>query len=207
MEHFELDDRPGSARLDVQRVIRPAGSDFRGIAGRLAGASLAVGDVVTVQPAGIAVTVAALHRFGRPIDVALPGQAITASFDTDVDVARGDVLISGQARSTEQLTGHLCWMIERPLRAGDRLWFKHGTRIGRAVVERIEHRHDLHSLQPVPADELALNDLGVVHLTLSEPVVAEPYRHSRDAGRMILIDEATNTTAGALMVTGLGVPA
>src|SRR4051794_21162284 len=42
----------GATRLDVQRVIRPQGSDYRGYAGRLAGGRVAVGDAVTVQPSG-----------------------------------------------------------------------------------------------------------------------------------------------------------
>ena len=42
----------GATRLDVQRVIRPQGSDYRGYAGRLAGGRLAIGDAVTVLPSG-----------------------------------------------------------------------------------------------------------------------------------------------------------
>jgi sulfate adenylyltransferase subunit 1 (EFTu-like GTPase family) len=31
--------------------------------------------------------------------------------------------------------------------------------------------------------------------------VAAPYETSREGGRLILVDEATNTTAGAVMIT------
>jgi sulfate adenylyltransferase subunit 1 len=51
------------ARLDVQRVIRPQGSDFRGFAGRLAGGGLRVGDPVTVLPSGRSSTVSGIQRF------------------------------------------------------------------------------------------------------------------------------------------------
>jgi sulfate adenylyltransferase subunit 1 (EFTu-like GTPase family) len=40
-----------------------------------------------------------------------------------------------------------------------------------------------------------------VRLALSEPIAAVPYRSSREGGRMILIDEATNVTAGALLLS------
>jgi sulfate adenylyltransferase subunit 1 (EFTu-like GTPase family) len=188
------------ARLDVQRVLRPQGSDFRGYAGRLAGAPLRTGDPVTVLPGGQRSTVSVLQRLGRDIEAALPGQAITVSLSDDVDVARGDVLFAGDARATETVTGHLCWMIDRPLQAGSRWWFKHGTRSGRAVVAAIHLRHDLRTLEPVDAAPLGLNDLGVVELTLSEPIVAEDYGVSREGGRLILIDETTNTTAAAVMI-------
>jgi bifunctional enzyme CysN/CysC len=189
------------ARLDVQRVIRPQGTDFRGFAGRLAGGSLAVGDLVTVMPGGRTSTVSAIQRFGRDLQVAAAGQAITVSLADKVDVARGDVLIAGSSQATETVSGHVCWMIDQPLRPGSRYWFKHGTRVGRATVDAVEYRHDLHTLEPVAADHIALNDLAMVRLSLSEPIVAAPYESSREGGRLILVDEATNTTAGAVMIT------
>jgi sulfate adenylyltransferase subunit 1 (EFTu-like GTPase family) len=189
------------ARLDVQRVIRPQGSDFRGFAGRLSGGGLSVGDEVTVLPSGRTSTVSGIHRFGRQILVAAPGHAITVSLNDNIDVARGDVLVVGAASATEVVSGHVCWMIDQPLRQGSRYWFKHGTRVGRAVVDAVEYRHDLHSLEPIAAHEIELNDLAMVRLSLSEPIVASPYQISHEGGRLILVDEATNTTAGAMMIT------
>ena len=189
------------ARLDVQRVIRPHGTDFRGFAGRLAGGSLRVGDTVTVLPSARSSTVSGIQRFGRDITVANVGQAVTVSLADEIDVARGDVLVAGAELSTELVSGHVCWMIDQPLREGSRYWFKHGTRVGRAIVDAVEYRHDLHTLEPVAADEIGLNDLAMVRLSLSEPIVASPYEVSREGGRLILVDEATNTTAGAVMIT------
>ncbi len=48
-----------------------------------------------------------------------------------------------------------------------------------------------------------MNDLAVIRLSLSEPIVAEPYAVSREGGRLILIDEATNSTAAAVMITAV----
>ena len=189
------------ARLDVQRVIRPQGSDFRGFAGRLAGGGLSIGDSVTVLPSGRRSIVSSIQRFGREIAAAEAGHAITVSLADNVDVARGDVLVVGVALPSEVVSGHVCWMIDAPLREGSRYWFKHGTRVGRATVDAVEYRHDLHTLEPVSADQIGLNDLAMVRLSLSEPIVASPYEVSREGGRLILVDEATNTTAGAVMIT------
>ncbi|MEY2583677.1 MAG: sulfate adenylyltransferase subunit 1 [Ilumatobacteraceae bacterium] len=188
-------------RLDVQRVIRPQGSDFRGFAGRLAGGSLSVGDQVTVLPNGHTSTVSGIQRFGRDISVATAGQAIAVTLADTIDVARGDVLVAGIESPTEVVSGHVCWMIDQPLREGGRYWFKHGTRVGRAVIDAVEYRHDLHSLEPVAAEQIGLNELAMVRLSLSEPIVASPYELSHEGGRLILVDEATNTTAGAMMIT------
>jgi sulfate adenylyltransferase large subunit len=214
LEGFEASVTQGVARLDVQRVIRPAGSDFRGLAGRLADGSIEVGAAMTVQPAGRQVRVARLQRFGRDIDRAEPGQAITVVLDGDVDVARGDTLVAAPVPVTEEVRAHLCWMIDAPLRVGQRLWFRHGSRTGRATITALHALHgvgadgplDDESADRAPAApaEVVLNDLADVSISLSEPIAALPYVRSKAAGRMILIDEATNATAAAVMIVSAG---
>ena len=211
LEEFDAEPRVDvGGRVHVQRVIRPQGgefADFRGYAGGLAGGTLAVGDAVTVQPAGLRTTVKALHRAGRPVDSASVGHALVVELADDVDVARGDVLVvdgDGVAPLVgESVEADVCWMIDQPLTVGTRYWFKHGSRSGRATVTAISHRHDLSTLDRQPADHLVLNDLGRIRLQLSEPIVADRYVDSPESGRMILIDEATNTTAGAAMVASV----
>ena len=62
-------------------------------------------------------------------------------------------------------------------------------------------RIDVHTLEDVAAPErLELNDIGVVHLRLSEPLCVDPYEENRATGAFVLIDEATNETIGAGMV-------
>ena len=208
-EHFETGENEpvgavGVPRLDVQRVIRPHGSDFRGFAGRLADGRLAVGDAIVVQPSGRTSTIVGLQRFGRDIDVASAGQAITVVLADNVDVSRGDVILRAGDEPVvpvHTVDGEVCWMIDQPLAPGSRVWFKHGTRTGRATVTAVRHRHDLATLLPEAVDSIGLNDLASIRLELSEPIVARPYAASRDAGRLILVDEATNTTAGAFVVT------
>ena len=211
LEEFDAtaDDLPG-ARVHVQRVIRPQGgefADFRGYAGVVAAGTLTPGQPIRVLPSGRSSTVAALHRWGAPVESAEPGHAVVVELTDDVDVARGDVLVAGDAGQApevaEDILVDVCWMIDQPLLVGSRHWFKHGTRSGHATVTAIEHRYDLVSLDHQPTDELELNDIGRVHLRLSEPIVADVYRHHAEGGRLILIDAATNTTAGAAMIAAI----
>ena len=197
---------PG-ARVHVQRVIRPQGgpqADFRGYAGVVAAGTLSAGDAVTVLPSGRTTTVAAVHRWGAVVPAAESGHAVVVQLADDIDVARGDVLVVSHASVppvvTEDIVADLCWMIDQPLVVGSRHWFKHGTRSGHAVVTAIEHRYDLVSPDHEPATELVLNDIGRVHLRLGTPIVADVYAHHAEGGRLILIDAATNTTAGAAMI-------
>ena len=200
---------PG-ARVHVQRVIRPQGgahADFRGYAGVVAAGSLAPGDAITVLPGARTSTVAAIHRWGAPVEGAGPGHAVVIELADDIDVARGDVLVATNGPIppvvTEDIVVDLCWMIDQPLTTGSRHWFKHGTRSGHATVTAIEHRYDLVSPDHEPADHLQLNDIGRVHLRLGELIVADVYAHHAEGGRLILIDAATNTTAGAAMIAAV----
>jgi sulfate adenylyltransferase subunit 1 len=60
---------------------------------------------------------------------------------------------------------------------------------------------DVGSLEQVPADGLALNDLARIRLRLASPLLVDPYADNRPTGAFILVDEATNETVGAGMVT------
>ena len=56
---------------------------------------------------------------------------------------------------------------------------------------------DVETLEQVPADGLALNDLARVRLRLAGPLLVDPYAVNRTTGAFVLVDEATNETVGA----------
>jgi sulfate adenylyltransferase subunit 1 (EFTu-like GTPase family) len=54
----------------------------------------------------------------------------------------------------------------------------------------------------VPGASLELNDIGTVRIAAGRPIAADPYRVNRATGSFILIDEASNHTAAAGMISG-----
>jgi sulfate adenylyltransferase subunit 1 len=208
LEAIEPVDRTGgSARLAVQWVIPPdaaAGREARLVAGRLEGGSLRVGQPVVVQPSGRRSAVAAIDLFGRPLREATAGQAISVELADHVDASRGELIVAADAQPpqvTDRVDVDVCWMGDRPVQAGDRLLVKHTTRTVRAIVEALGGRLDLTAgTTDHQARSLALNDIGRMTLRLAAPVVVDPYRSGASTGRLIVIDEATNTTVGAAMI-------
>ena len=92
-------------------------------------------------------------------------------------------------------------MADAPLRPGGRYAIKHATHTARAIVEALDDRVDVSTLQRSPAPpELALNDIGRVRLRTSKPLAFDPYARNRATGSFVLIDEATNDTVGAGMI-------
>lgn len=97
----------------------------------------------------------------------------------------------------------VCWMSDvRPLTRGARLIVKHTTRTVKAVVRDLQYRLDVNTLhRDENADRLTLNDIGRVSLRTTLPIFHDAYGRNRQTGGLILIDEATNTTVGAAMIT------
>ncbi len=88
------------------------------------------------------------------------------------------------------------------MQEGGRYAIKHTTRTARAIVDKIEYRVDINSLaHDHSASALQLNEIGRVILRCSSPLVVDPYTRNRTTGSFILIDETTNTTVAAGMIT------
>ena len=91
----------------------------------------------------------------------------------------------------------------RALTAGATYTILHTTRSTRAVGKRarVPPRHQ-HAAPRRSGDRLSLNEIGRVRLRTQKPLLFDPYRRNRDTGSFILIDEATNNTVAAGMITG-----
>ena len=190
----------GPARLPVQYVIRADGG--RRYAGRLASGTLRPGDEVVVLPSGARSRVARIEGPRGDYGHAAAPASVSVVLEDELDVGRGD-LIAGAAEApvaARELEATVCWLGDRPARAGATYLLKHTTRTVRAKLDSIEDRLDVTTLEREPASELELNAIGRVRLRTGGEVMADPYRVSRATGAFILIDEATNDTVGAGMV-------
>ena len=123
----------------------------------------------------------------------------------DLDISRGDLICRphNQPSASQDIEAMVCWMSDvRPLTRGSRLVVKHTTRTVKAIVRDLQYRLDVNTLhRDEDADRLTLNDIGRVSLRTTLPVFHDPYGRNRLTGGLILIDEATNVTVGAGMIT------
>ena len=96
----------------------------------------------------------------------------------------------------------VCWMADAPLRPGSKLALKHTTRSVRTLVKDLQYRLDVNTLhRDEAATALQLNDIGRVRLRTTAPLLADEYRRNRSTGGFILVDEVTNATVGAGIIT------
>ncbi|MDT4926096.1 MAG: bifunctional enzyme CysN/CysC [Pseudonocardiales bacterium] len=211
--HISSDRNLIDVRFPVQYVIRPHQStddtlhDFRGYGGTIAGGVIRTGDEVTVLPSGFATAVEAVWApGGRKLEEGFAGQAVTLQLRDQIDISRGDLICRPHNRPHvgQDIDAMVCWMSsDTQLTPGARYTIQHTTRSTRAVVRELDYRLDVNTLhRDETAESLSLNEIGRIRLRTQQPLLFDPYRRSRHMGSFILIDEATNNTMAAGMITG-----
>ena len=175
----------GAFRMPVQLVSRPDHS-FRGYAGQIVSGRVALGDPLTIFPSGVTASVKRIVTFDGDLDEAFAPMSVTLVLDREVDVSRGDVLAGGPVQVANRIEADVVWMDERPLNPSRMYLIKHNARTVAAEVDR----------------GLTLNEIGKAVITTTRPLLFDPYGQNRETGSFILIDSATNFTAGAGMIIG-----
>jgi bifunctional enzyme CysN/CysC len=94
-------------------------------------------------------------------------------------------------------------MTEKALAPGRQYMIKLATRSVFGSVSMIHHRIDVNTLEHHDANELKLNEIGCCTVSVTAPVVFDPYKTSRGTGSFIIVDRLTNGTVGAGMIIGV----
>jgi len=127
---------------------------------------------------------------------------VTITLENEIDISRGDMLVSGELPTvTTQIQARLCWFDLATLEAGKKYWVKHTTQTVKAIVNAIDSKLDIHTLEhEVSAESLQTNDIGTITLKLQKPLVIDSYEKNRYTGSFILIDMDTNNTVAGGMI-------
>ena len=170
-------------RFPVQLVLRPS-HEFRGYAGQIVSGTVRPGDLVTALPAGRTTRIKRIVTFDGDLDVARSPMSVTLTLEDEIDISRGDMLVVGEPEVGQRFRADVVWMDERPLEPSRVYLLKHTTR---TVSAEVDHR-------------LILNQIASVTVSTARPLIFDRYDHNRGTGSFVLIDPATNFTAGAGMI-------
>jgi sulfate adenylyltransferase subunit 1 len=212
LEHLEtvqvhLGEAHEEARYPVQWVIRPMSDeyhDYRGYAGRVASGTFRVGDKVTAYPAGLTSTITGIHTYEGSHEQTEPALSYSIELADEIDISRGDLLAKAEAppHVTQNLDAMICWFSEKKMRVRGRYYLRHTTREVRAVVQEVVYKVEITTLDKVPDQtEFSMNDIGCIRLRLATPIFCDPYAVNRITGSFVLVDEQTNATVAAGMIT------
>lgn len=205
-------------RFPVQLVIRPQGAlapelataddagasfrDYRAYAGQLASGSVAVGDAVTVLPAGRTATVTGIDFAGRSLDRAVAPQSVSLRLDQEIDIARGDVIAATGTfgEISQDLYAQLCWLSTKPLREGAKVLIKHGSKTVQGLIRAVTGKLELESFSYQGASGLELNDIGTAQIRLASALPLETYALHRRTGAFLVIDPQDGNTLAAGLI-------
>lgn len=194
------------ARFPVQYVIRPQTEqlhDYRGYAGKIISGIYKKGDKITVQPAGIESTIAAIEVGGKQVDEAFAPQSAILHLADNIDISRGDIIVKtdNQPQVSNELEVLLCWMDNKPLVAGNKYLLQVNSRVVRSSIKEIAYKLNVNTLQQEPAPAAAgLNDIIKATIRTASPLPYDSYKKLRVNGGAILIDETSCVTVGACMI-------
>jgi bifunctional enzyme CysN/CysC/sulfate adenylyltransferase subunit 1 len=206
LDHLEtVPLRPVSAdeamRFPIQYVIRPD-SAFRGFAGQVASGVICPGDAVVALPSGQRTRVQSIVTFDGEIAEATHPMSVTLRLGDEIDLSRGDMLVSPQSPPcvSRHFQAMVVWLYPEPLELGKSYLLKHTVRTTRARAVAIQHRVNIHTFAHQPAQRLEMNDIASVEFESTSPLFFDSYERNRTTGSFILIDPLSNATVGAAML-------
>ncbi len=184
--------------MPVQYVSRP-NPDFRGYCGRLAAGQLRTGSRVKVATSGMTTSIRRVISGFDDVDSAEAGDSITLVLEDDIDVSRGDALVSddSDAAVSDQFQVRLLWLSRAPMIPARPYILKTGPREVAASVMSLKYVEDVNSGEHIAANTLSMNEFGLATLTTAMPIFFKKYADNRALGSFILIDKSSNETVAA----------
>jgi bifunctional enzyme CysN/CysC/sulfate adenylyltransferase subunit 1 len=93
-------------------------------------------------------------------------------------------------------------MHSRPLQPGKKYFLKHATQTVQVIITKLESRINMTTLEPEPdPSALAINDIGGIRIKTAKPLVFDGYATNHLTGSFILIEQGTNATVAAGMLS------
>ncbi|MFA6031712.1 MAG: sulfate adenylyltransferase subunit CysN, partial [Myxococcota bacterium] len=147
-------------RFPVQYVNRP-NLDFRGFAGTIASGSVAPGDEVVVAKSGKSSHVKRIVSHGGDLTQAVAGQAVTLVLDDEVEISRGNMLVSPAARPqvADQFAANIVWFDEHPLLPGRSYILRTETDQSSATITDLKYRINVNDFAHEAAKSLEMNEV------------------------------------------------
>ena len=194
-------------RFQVQYVIRPQTKelhDYRGYAGEIINGVYKKGDKIKILPQDIETTITKIEIAGVEVEEAFAPQAVVLHIADDIDISRGDtfVHIDNLPKVENNIDVLLCWMDNKPLQPGNKYFLQHKSRLIRAIIQEIEYKVDVNTLEHTAVtDSVKLNEVVKARLRTAAPLVYDPFEKLDGTGSAILIDETSNSTVAAILLS------
>ena len=97
----------------------------------------------------------------------------------------------------------ICWFNECHLKLGGKYFIRANTNEAECIVKSINYKLDINTLDKNTSETatIEMNDIAEISIKTSNPLFFDPYKKNNITGSLIFIDENTNETVAAGMIT------
>jgi bifunctional enzyme CysN/CysC len=131
------------------------------------------------------------------------GQAITLTLSEELDISRGDIIISKkneQIIKADQFASHLIWMDQEPMLPERNYIFRFNNSYINGKITDLVHSININSYEEVASKKLNLNDIAYCKVAIDKTHGISSYSNNQKLGSFVIIDPYNNKTIGAGMI-------
>jgi len=186
----------------VQWVNRSS-ANFRGYSGTIADGKIARGDLITTASSNMLTSVKNIYGPKGELSEAYSGQAITLTLSDELDISRGDVILSkknDQIIKADQFASHLIWMDQEPMLPERNYIFRFNNSYINGKITDLVHSINVNSYEEVASKKLNLNDIAYCKVAINKMHAISSYSNNQKLGSFVIIDPYNNKTIGVGMI-------
>ena len=186
----------------VQWVNRSS-ANFRGYSGTITDGKISKGDLITTISSNTQTSVQNIYGPKGELSDASSGQAITLTLSDEIDISRGDIIISKKNDhiiKADQFASHLIWMDQEPMLPERNYIFRFNNSYINGKITDLVHSINVNSYEEVASKKLNLNDIAYCKVALDKGHGISSYFNNQKLGSFVIIDPYNNKTIGVGMI-------
>ena len=186
----------------IQWVNRSS-ANFRGYSGTITDGKISKGDLINTISSNIQTSVKNIYGPKGELSEAYCGQAITLTLSEELDISRGDIIISKkneQIINADQFASHLIWMDQEPMLPERNYIFRFNNSYINGKITDLVHSININSYEEVASKKLNLNDIAYCKVAIGKMHGISTYSNNQKLGSFVIIDPYSNRTIGVGMI-------
>ena len=186
----------------IQWVNRSS-ANFRGYSGTITDGKISKGDLITTISSNIQTSVKNIYGPKGELSEAYCGQAITLTLSEELDISRGDIIISKKNEkiiNADQFASHLIWMDQEPMLPERNYIFRFNNSYINGKITDLVHSININSYEEVASKKLNLNDIAYCKVAIDKMHGISSYSNNQKLGSFVIIDPYNNKTIGVGMI-------
>ena len=186
----------------VQWVNRSS-ANFRGYSGTITDGKISKGELITTTSSNKQISVKNIYGPKGELSEAYSGQAITLTLSDELDISRGDIILStknDQIIKADQFASHLIWMDQEPMLPERNYIFRFNNSYINGKITDLVHSINVNSFEEVASKKLNLNDIAYCKVAIDKMHGISSYSNNQKLGSFVIIDPYSNKTIGVGMI-------